>query len=144
MEVQLPIILHNQMYSSRGLERSSRTASSDTVYLEQLRRILSYNSRPPGGLSPSPLPHPCEQRQPRTSPPGGGAAPRRAGRCGARLRLPAVGAGRDGGGPELGGECHSSVQSEGGLAMAPGFSFFRYFFSPGRTWLLLCSMWECV
>lgn len=56
MEIQLPIILHNQMYSSRGLERSSRTASSDTVYLEQLRRILSYNSRPPGGLSPSPLP----------------------------------------------------------------------------------------
>lgn len=84
------------MYSSRGLERRSRTASSDTVYLEQLRRILSYNSRPPGGLSPSPLPHPCEQRQPRTSPPGGGAAPRRAGRCGARLRLPAVGADRAG------------------------------------------------
>lgn len=47
--------------------------------------------------------------------------------------------------PWAGRECHSSVQSEGGLAMAPGFSFFRYFFSPGRTWLLLlCSMWECV
>lgn len=69
--------------------------------------------RPLGGVSPFPRPPPCKQRQPRTSPPGGGAAPRRAGRCGARLRLPAFGACRAGMAAALssGGElCGSAVR----------------------------------